>query len=373
VTICDLRSPELSCAAQSLVAPRADAFYVSPTAAYLWTEASPFGRERTPGDSSSSMLTRFPLDGSAPRALRVSGSPEGEHSFREESDGSLRVFVRGNERERGATGGEKAYPSYAALLRVSPSEFGGGARAALSTEYRTLPTVQGNSIENQFMGKWLIYGGGFTDIYMSESMFSSTLIGVRIDGGGPLRLRLTHTVDRIEAIGSVAFAMGSSYKRRFVVSGMNLNAQRASASDFELAYPPRGYLELHASSRHEDGAGGSILGISVQRHLGGNPSDSNPPAMPRASTSVLYLRMAQGRLKKVGAIAARTEISADDSTDACRGSCDNWYANARAIFVRERIFALLGYELVEVRIKRGHLIEQQRLDFSPKPAQPEPN
>ncbi|MND00709.1 hypothetical protein D3C83_194220 [compost metagenome] len=51
-------------------------------------------------------------------------------------------------------------------------------------------------------------------------------------------------------------------------------------------------------------------------------------------------------------------------------SCLDWYGNARPIFLNGRIFALLGYELVEGRESRGVIEEVRRVSFAPRPAGP---
>jgi hypothetical protein len=41
----------------------------------------------------------------------------------------------------------------------------------------------------------------------------------------------------------------------------------------------------------------------------------------------------------------------------------DWYGNARPIFYRGRVFALLGYELIEGRIDGASIAEIGRTDF----------
>ena len=36
--------------------------------------------------------------------------------------------------------------------------------------------------------------------------------------------------------------------------------------------------------------------------------------------------------------------------DGCRASCTNWYGNVQPIFLHNRVFALMGYKLVEGRL-----------------------
>ena len=55
--------------------------------------------------------------------------------------------------------------------------------------------------------------------------------------------------------------------------------------------------------------------------------------------------------------------------DGCKASCVDWYGNARPIFLGGRVFALLGYELVEGRLSgsgpREQIEERRRVSFAP--------
>ena len=50
--------------------------------------------------------------------------------------------------------------------------------------------------------------------------------------------------------------------------------------------------------------------------------------------------------------------------DNCKASCVDWYGNARPIFARNRVFALLGYEIVEGKLDAGNISERRRINFS---------
>ena len=43
----------------------------------------------------------------------------------------------------------------------------------------------------------------------------------------------------------------------------------------------------------------------------------------------------------------------------------DWYGNARPIFVGDRVFALMGYELVEGAVSGGQIRETGRASFAP--------
>jgi hypothetical protein len=51
--------------------------------------------------------------------------------------------------------------------------------------------------------------------------------------------------------------------------------------------------------------------------------------------------------------------------DACQASCMDWYGNARPIFIGDRAYALLGYELVEGRIEANAIKTLRRINFAP--------
>jgi hypothetical protein len=62
------------------------------------------------------------------------------------------------------------------------------------------------------------------------------------------------------------------------------------------------------------------------------------------------------------ASALRTE------DDGCRASCVDWYGGARPLFVGARVFALLGYEIVEGAMMGGRMMELRRASFAPQVA-----
>jgi hypothetical protein len=43
----------------------------------------------------------------------------------------------------------------------------------------------------------------------------------------------------------------------------------------------------------------------------------------------------------------------------------DWYGNARPLFLRGRIFALLGYEIVEGTLTEGDVRETRRINYAP--------
>ena len=130
----------------------------------------------------------------------------------------------------------------------------------------------------------------------------------------------------------------------------------------------QGETRTHGFFFHATGDDGGVLGLPV---LG-------PAARPRHG---VYAQRAGVGLGGVPAPArpclqrARANCSAQPGAardDACKASCVDWYGNARPIFLGDRVFALMGYELVEGRLHRGpwhdrseRLEERRRIVFAP--------
>jgi hypothetical protein len=78
----------------------------------------------------------------------------------------------------------------------------------------------------------------------------------------------------------------------------------------------------------------------------------------------MFLRNDALMLNDIGELGAQP---ANGMNDGCRASCVDWYGNARPLFLRNRVFALLGYEIVEGRIGGEGIREVRRVTFAPSP------
>ena len=82
-------------------------------------------------------------------------------------------------------------------------------------------------------------------------------------------------------------------------------------------------------------------------------------------TDMLFVRREDRRLSGFGRLAS---LDKADRDDGCQASCVDWYGGARPIFLGDRVFALLGYELVEGDASGEEIREIRRVDFAPAPA-----
>jgi len=345
-----------------VIAPAGRIFYVSPRAVYVWaTEWRQSAGSEVAATRATSTAFRLPLDGSAPSALGVWASPIDQYSFLESEDGYVNVLVRADGTGDAMWSAEKTRGSIA-LLRVPVARFGDGRDAAEASRYRTLPAVEGYMVENRFVGDRLLYGAG--NGWGAPKKGGSQLHVVPLRGGAVTTLSLAHGVDRIEAMGSDAVVVGTD-GRNLRFSGIRLDGRPAVEQRFTLPGAAQGELRSQGFFYKPDGAGSGLIGLPVRGS--GEPGYKH---LIEGSASILFLRNVDRRFDALGTLAARdpresNEEGIGDAEDGCLASCVDWYGNARPLFFRGRVFALLGYELVEGRVERAGIREVRRASFAP--------
>lgn len=304
-----------------------------------------------------STLYRLPLDGSAPSALGVSGSPVDQFSFLESADAHLNVLVRSNAAGDGMWRAEVAAGDVA-LLRVPLHNFSDGSARAPAASYYELPKPAGYTFQNRFVGDYLLYGTGSGWGRPQRTAASASLYAVRYAAGGAAtELALGHGVDRIEVMGSDAVVVGTD-GQDLHFTGVRLDEQPALARRYTRRGASQGELRSHGFFYKPEGEETGLLGLPIRQ--AGRPGYEH---LRQGSAAILFLRNESLRLDELGELRARAEGSANDG---CRASCVDWYGNARPLFVRGRIFALLGYEIVEGSLDAGRIRETRRISFAPQ-------
>jgi hypothetical protein len=362
VTTCDLTAATMECDAMSVLGPGGRTFYVSLHAVYVWvTQWGGSNGEQGP----ASLVYRLPLDGSEPSAIGARGAPVDQFSFREDwDDGYLNVLVRSE------GGGDAMWnPEFAsgsvALLRLPLGQFGDGTEEAARRHYRTLPTPTGPgyNFQNRFVGDYLLYGNGNT--WWDPSVKAeTTLVATTVRDDEVFQLSLPHGVDRIEAMGRDAVVVGADQKNLyFSAVELTSGSQPTLGDRYTLEGASQGETRSHGfffkpgKSEDADGAAGGVLGLPVAR-----PARPGYTQLFQTSAAIIFLRRANREFAPLGELAAKDENAVDDG---CKASCVDWYGNARPIFLRERAFALMGYELVEGELSQTSIRETRRMSFAP--------
>lgn len=358
VTNCDLVAPTLTCTATGVLGPESRTFYVSGNAVYLWV--SDFRDEPRRGEPEA-FLYRLPFGRERPSAIGARGAPVDQFSFREDrAEAMLNVLIR-DEGNGDSMGGPEVSGGRVALLRVPISSFGDGWRPAPASRYRWLPSPRGDeySFHNRFVGDHVLYGAGVLGSGPEDKTGMVVVAPVR---GGPVaEIALGHAVDRIELLGRDALVVGDGADNSLGFTTVSLapGARPRRGDLFVLPAASEGETRSHAfffRPTTADGASG-IIGLPIAR--------AAEPAMQRffgSAAAMLFLRLDNRRFSPAGELAAQTRGVVDDD---CQASCTDWYGNARPIFLGERTFALLGYELVEGEMRGRTIRETGRINFAP--------
>jgi hypothetical protein len=351
VTVCDLANGGFDCQGTSVLGPAGRVFYVSPDAVYVWT--SSWARHEK--EKSASIVFRMPLDGSVPSALRASGSPVDQFSFLQSEDEHLNVLVRSESSGDGMWGAELAKGSLA-LMRVPVSSFSDGSEAVPASRYRRLQKPEGYTFQNRFVHDYLIYGTGSGWGRPTNQAAQSNLYMVNWARGNSHQMILPHGVDRIEQMGSDAVVVGTDGKDLHFTS-----VRLADWPEIESRYTRKGAsqgeLRSHGFFYKPDGDDSGTLGLPIS--VPGRPGYRH---LFEESAAILFLRNDSLKFREVGELGAQSENAIDDK---CRASCVDWYGNARPLFLRGRVFALLGYEIVEGTLDDGRMKELRRVNYAP--------
>src|SRR5436190_5749422 len=354
VTSCDLAKPELACESTAVLGAPGRVFYVSGNSVFVWTT----NWQRSGGQQPAvrSGVFRIPLDGSAPSALKVAGSPIDQFSFLEGEDGFLNVLVRSNGRgdgmwAAGTNSGDLA------ILRVHLSRFSDGRDSAPAESYKGLPQPAGHALQNRFVGEYLLYAAG-AGWRRPQQVTESELFAVRYAGGYTYAVPLVHGVDRIEALGANAVVIGSDGADLHFTS-VRLANHPVARDRYTRRNAAQGETRSHGFFYKPDTEYDGIVGLPI---IGGGQAAGRN--LRHESASLLYLRNQSLSFSELGTLDSRSA----GLNDACRASCVDWYGYSRPRFVCKRVFALMGYEIVEGRVTDNRIAEVRRVNYAPQSA-----
>jgi len=348
VTVCDLARGGFDCQATTVIGPAGRVFYVSPDSVYVWASSWSYDGPEKP------VVFRMPLDGSGPSALRASGSPVDQFSFLQSDDQHLNVLVRSEAKGDGMWAAEVAEGDVA-LMRIPIMTFSDGSEAVPASSYKRLPKPKGYTFHNRFISDYLIYGTG-SGWGQPENADKSNLFIVNWRSGNSHQLPLPHGVDRIEQLGSDAVIVGTDGKDLHF-SSVKLSSWPEVISRYTRKEASQGEMRSHGFFYKPDGDSSGTLGLPISL-----PGRAGYKHLYQNSAAILFLRNDSLHFREIGELGSDARNTVDDN---CRASCVDWYGNARPLFLKGRVFALLGYEIVEGKLDTGRMTELRRTSFAP--------
>jgi len=309
---------------------------------------------------STAMLYRLALDDStAPAALNVSGAPVDQLSFKAE-DEWLSVLVRSEAVGDGMWGAEVSAGDVG-LLRVPMNLFSAGQFCFTHAEHfaaLTTPASGQNrgAFQNRHVGDFILYGLGTGWGRPAANRDDAVYVYNRAEGGAVASLPLPHAVDRIEALGDDAVVVGNDGRDLYFSTIVLDTADPHGGGRIMRRNVTQGETRTHGFFFKPQSDGSGVLGLPI--HGAPQPGWSH---LTQTSASILYIRVANREFASLGELSARD----GGAWDKCQASCTDWYGNARPIFYRGRVLALLGYELVEGIVNGQELTESARAHILP--------
>lgn len=366
---CDMTARLFACDATAVIGPQWRRFYVSANAAYLWLSQTVWDAEDEPV-AEGSALYRIGFDGSPLLVSGAVGFPQDQLGFAEDADrGLLRVLVLANVRDA-RDWGLREDQLAPALLTLPLSRFETDLQPARMEDYRILPNLPLN------VSRWQIRMSethaiyGYSGDAPNSDSHATTIYAVPFDGGPFSSWLVAGEIERIELMGRDALAVArTSEGVAFHTINMFDDRPRDRWDDHPPAISDTFVLEnaygaetrSHAFyyqplSESADGEFG-VLGLPVMQE-----AEEDNDLYYRAA-DMAFLRRGNDQLALLGMLESRPEAVEDDG---CVASCIDWYGDARPIFIGDRIFALLGYELVEGRPEGRAIREINRVSFAPR-------
>jgi len=362
---CDLTAADFQCRGAAVLGPYSRNYYVSASAVYVWvSEGSRWSRR--PDDRS--WLFRMPLDGSTRGAAATRGAPIDQFSFNEVPEAGRIDVLTVSEGEGEAMWGPEFAHGQAALLSLPFARFGAGTDQPIEDDYRALPGLAETwQPLNRFVGDHLLYAFSVWDEELDD-VWTGVLTVVPLDGGDVSRMAVAGQIGRIEVMGEDAMVT-SEDGGALIFTTVDLGGTRPRISDqYVLEGGEESESRSHAFFFQPDANSPTgergVLGLPVLRETG-EEGEGRYRYVDRRLGTVVFLRRGDDRLGPLGALEATPGVSPVD--DGCVASCIDWYGDARPIFLNGRVFALLGYELVEGRERGGRINELRRIDMTPPP------
>lgn len=355
---CPLDAPDLRCTATSFVGPWSRRFYISGDAVYLWLNAAEWAydyflmsdryvrklnrRRLRPWKEYDELAVvyRVPLDGGTPGVVQARGRPINQFSFRETAE-SLQVLTRA---------GASDNPI---LMDIPLRKFDGRATKIDDSHYEELPPLRGELTVNRFVGPSLLYDDV---VYARQGVDTSVLVKDLRTKAAPTRIAVPHLAERLEPVGMRALVIGTDERTGLGIT--SLDPVRRSPVAGQTVWLP-GALEADERSHafnylHQDAV--DVAALPVVYAPAGTSYDPYWLDEPSSVHMVYYGMTPDLGLQPLGEIVGR--VAGDDN---CRVSCVDWYGDSRPFFIGERLFALLGYELIEGYVSGGHVYESRRV------------
>lgn len=367
ISICRIESGEnFGCSSRGIVGTAYREFYVSSSNVYLWLSADREEWDRAfwrsePCPEEADLYSHTPLpaalfqlavDSPRVRAAHTIGMPHDQFAF-DERDDHLFALLR---REPEECYLEEQLPMM--LARIPFASLSAWPRHVPSDAYHRTPIAHGDDLQTRYSETHVVYGSPQGYWRRSSEVHSGDMSVVSLSRQHQADvLSLPHSIERIELIGGHVVAVGLHGEADLGVSTVRLDAVPRVSDSIVLPDIRETEGRSHAFNSLVDHDGIGLWGVPTiyreHKWWRNIPSDIQFFSTDRDL-----------RITRLGELAGQSNDT-DDYT--CETSCEDWYGNARPIFIDQRVFALTGSELIEGQPESSHMVEVGRLRLTGVP------
>ena len=365
---------ELRCQSKGIVGPSQHAMYVAPDHAYLWlttdsdelevSEDKDCSPERsTMGERSvPSAVFRMTVSSGALAAAHAEGWPADQFSM-EEKPAHLWALVRRPPLTCEVTDDEGNEYMPMALMQIPDEEFSTRPSKLRASDLNEVPLLRDYwNQQTRFADRHVLYG---TSAWYHDDTTPNELIVVPLrDPRWAKKLSLNHGIDRLELFGGNAVVFGQQPDEALAVSSVRL-ASRAQVVDTQVMpgiVESEGRSHAFNSITGDDGSG--MFGLPTY-----DSAAAEKTGWSEVATEVRFFTASRDlKLSPADLLSGKPEDEVTVDGYECAVSCYDWYGNSRPIFFRDRVFALIGAELIEGSMSGGRVAESARVNLTGTPA-----
>ena len=384
VSACSINLAEaLECRSRGIVGPWEHEMYVSADHVYLWLapDSDDLGRGRhveacaagedvfkKPGWPSAAY--RMTISSGVMGAVHTEGFPPDQFALAEQR-GALWALVRRPPLECDLPDVDDGDNQPLALANIPLDAFSIFPPHVESSDHFRVPAVSGWDLQSRFSDGYLLYGSAqgraravWRGEWGSEPYTNGNLAVIRLAAPRQAAvLEMPHSVDRIELFGRNAVAFGYQPNDDYAVSSVALgrHSRRSDTQAMPGVFESEGRSHAFNALAEADGSG--IFGIPTmdsETYRNERYGDTPVDVQFIVASNTLDLDAANK-------IAGTPESQLRATGYTCEVSCVDWYGNARPIFYRGRIFALIGLDFVEGALSDRRVVEVTRLNLAAAP------
>jgi|GEM_PF-3321569 len=330
----------------------AGAAHLNEKAAYVWTNVSGF---QSGGETVvvPAMLFRIPLsDREAIGGIGVYGQPTDSLALWEDFETNvLRAGVRGGSYYDRHLTSDVPFEDDLAIVEIPLDKLGDGGSVISRRAYR------GFAESEKYMRNYFIDGNL---LQKNESSSDGGLLQMSFDIPRVRDFSLPFEFRNIVQAESGALIIGEIERSKLAVATVKLDEQdRGVRMGAWAALPSVGFDASYDEDEHLRASSFWMKGDLVAVYAYNEPVRAEAEPYSRKDV-LIFLRRQGRRLTEAGQIEAA--FRGTDEAE-CTYSCSADEAEVELLFSGERIFAVLGRDVVEARMQNGRIEEVQRLDF----------